>query len=526
MRKAMQATALLLFALIFANAQVPQPCRVQDQVRGCSANGRPGQQRCDGREWGYCKPTGQPPPPPLPKAFDLLWDTEDSNGIPLNAKWSWQVYAGKVPNPAQCPDGPFSSLCMTGPDRVTFDTADICNAAEIFGRGNALYGVAGHANWSPATYVGRLTWEAHSHPCDTWSGLSSLSCDDDYNFNLYTPNNAGLTTARDSIECEFDSDETIDHFDTPWWNSFHNAVDNSVDDLQINESFFKERGELGRYAIVTGLLGLEMIHGGSPELHPIWAMAIRVKDDDPADEVWAIFIRRWGNEGFCSADQHYLQALPDNTYTFLLPWRPGASDVRFGAATTLKANYPFTVTPQAIPNQGLLVSFPAPLAGENRINGELHLQWPGGKWGQPAPIPAPMPGKPLTCEQQCQGDCFEFRRGTTRYNQCLGPCQQECQRTGRERTEPSEPERIVGLAVSKMSLAQRQEIARLTPTPPISHDQQAGRLNAITRIASLPKNRARPSTAKFTSAPDARKKARNQRLLDSVRKIRGKSRIL
>jgi hypothetical protein len=345
-----------------------------------------------------------------------------------------------------------------------------------------------------------------------------LSCDDDYNFKLYTPNNAGLTTARDNIECEFDSDETIDHFDTPWWNSFHSAVDNSSDD-QVNESLFKVQGDLGRYAIVTGLLGLEMVHGGSPELHPVWAMAIRVSDDDPADEVWAIFIRRWGNEGFCSGDQHYLQSLPDNTYTFLLPWRPGASDVRLGAATTLKANYPFTATPQAIPNQGLLVSFSAPLAGENRINGELHLQWPGGKWGQPAPIPATIPaGRPLTCQQQCDGDCFEFRKGTTKYNQCMGPCQQKCQEKGQEENGPAEPERLVGLAVSKLPLAQRQEIARLTPAPAVSHDMQVGRINAITRIQSIPKNAPR---ALFTSAPDARKRARNQRLLDSIRKIRG-----
>src|SRR5207249_4949649 len=139
--------------------------------------------------------------------------------------------------------------------------------ADIFGKGNALYGVSGHANWSPATYVGRITWETHSYPCDTLSGISSLSCDDDYNFNLYTPGNAGVTTTRDNIRCEFDSDETIDHFNTPWWNSFHSAVD-SLSDLQINESLFKERGELGRYAIVTGLLGLEMVHSGSPELHP------------------------------------------------------------------------------------------------------------------------------------------------------------------------------------------------------------------------------------------------------------------
>jgi hypothetical protein len=68
-RKVILATTLLLFALIFANAQVPQPCRVQDEVRGCSANGRPGQQTCDGHVWGYCKPNPPPPPPAVSGVF-------------------------------------------------------------------------------------------------------------------------------------------------------------------------------------------------------------------------------------------------------------------------------------------------------------------------------------------------------------------------------------------------------------------------------------------------------------------------
>jgi hypothetical protein len=64
----------------------------------------------------------------------------------------------------------------------------------------------------------------------------------------------------------------------------------------------------GSYAIVTGLMGLDCEHSCSTELHPVWAMAVRVKSD-PADVVWAIFVRNWGNEGFCSQDQHYLDLI-------------------------------------------------------------------------------------------------------------------------------------------------------------------------------------------------------------------------
>ena len=58
-------------------------------------------------------------------------------------------------------------------------------------------------------------------------------------------------------------------------------------------------------------------------MHPVHAMAIRVQDN-PSDEVWAIFVRNWGNEGFCSDGQHFL---PLTSFTFGLPWRAGASSV-------------------------------------------------------------------------------------------------------------------------------------------------------------------------------------------------------
>ena len=31
------------------------------------------------------------PPPPSAAPFDLVWDNEDDNGFPLNAKWGWQT---------------------------------------------------------------------------------------------------------------------------------------------------------------------------------------------------------------------------------------------------------------------------------------------------------------------------------------------------------------------------------------------------------------------------------------------------
>jgi hypothetical protein len=42
---------------------------------------------------------GNPPPPSAAAPFDLVWDAEDDNGIPLNPKWGWQVTHGVCPGP-------------------------------------------------------------------------------------------------------------------------------------------------------------------------------------------------------------------------------------------------------------------------------------------------------------------------------------------------------------------------------------------------------------------------------------------
>src|SRR4029077_6600102 len=144
------------------------------------------------------------------------------------------------------------------------------------------------------------------------------------------------TDVRDNLETEFDSDETIDQFTTPWWTQLHQTVD-SQPDFNVNQTLFTEPdGTFGRYAIITGLIGIEFCHSGTSELHPVWAIAIRVDDRNPNDEVWAMFVRNWGDEACCRGDQHYLNDLPNNTYTFRLPWRPGATAVSVLPATTFK----------------------------------------------------------------------------------------------------------------------------------------------------------------------------------------------
>ena len=308
-------------------------------------------------------PTSQPAPPPADRAapFDLLWGAVDENLLPLNPVWAWQRdHPGAAPNPADFCDGHPFSAPYTG-QAPSFDSPsewalphDTCFIAP----GRIL---AGHANWMTATYTGIISWDAHSNP--TFG-------DDDYNLHLSRPDQAGLTTLNQgSLQLEFNSEETIDQFRTPWWDRFHRAVDQSDDAARTMIN--------GKPAIVTGLIGIDGVHGGSTESHPVFALAVNVSAS-PADETWAIFVRNWGDEGWCSRYQHYLDLL-DGRYTFQLPWRPGATGVTVVSDTTAfngstnGCSGPFLAQ---TPGQGVLVTFTLPAPEQKpRINGELHLRW-------------------------------------------------------------------------------------------------------------------------------------------------------
>jgi hypothetical protein len=460
---------------------------------------------------------GAPPPTSAAAPFDLIWGNEDDNGFPLNAKWGWQItHPGAFPDPTSCTDGPFSGQCTSWTDVITQDTAEICNIEQYEpGKSNSppLYGVAGHVNWAAGTYVGRILWESHSTP----------GTDDDYNFDLYPAGGAGLTSTRNNLEVEFDSDETIDHFNTPWWNTLHHAVDNTSD-AAVNDALFKEPdGSMGRYAIVTGLIGLEMCHAGDTELHPAWAFAVRVKDDNPADEVWAMFIRRWGNEGFCSNDQHYVTDLPNNTYTFRLPWRPGATGVTVGSGTTFLAASSGASGPnvQTAANQGVLVSFTLPTpqflpspqfvqpicTNCNRINGEIHLNWQGGQG--PAPIPST---NPTVTPGTLRGGVVVANRGATAGRGGAAPPTSAAQ---------ADPEDRLAAILAAAPTARRAEYLASFQKAAPAIDGQPMALGAVTRIAALQSRAARARHRQYLSIADPAKAQKNQRTLAALKKLTG-----
>src|SRR5205823_12840988 len=165
-----------------------------------------------------------------PAPFDLVWDSLDDNAIPKNPEWGWQIsHPGQFPDAElQCDNlrdryqfdgypeeiGMISTgLCSTQPLRLDNNVVDICAG---FGR-PGIFNYHGHVNWPyPATYEGKIFWEEKSAPGQ----------DDEYSLNLLTPGGAGATDknhiidGQRTIHLEFDSDETIDHFHTAWWEGF------------------------------------------------------------------------------------------------------------------------------------------------------------------------------------------------------------------------------------------------------------------------------------------------------------------
>ncbi|MFZ0091306.1 MAG: hypothetical protein WAL63_17485 [Solirubrobacteraceae bacterium] len=227
----------------------------------------------------------------------------------------------------------------------------------------------GHVNYEPATYQGILQWYEKSDP----------GSDDEYSLDLHpSPTLDGVTAGNNnsnSIHIEFDSDETVDHFDdNAWWNKFHTSVDrgHAVD---YNGGTYVN----GRLAVVTGLVGIDTVHGASAELHPVYAIAIRTTPEYapptsglPADQ-WAFFARNFGDEGYCSSNGH---PLPDGPLRVLIPWRQGATGVSVNPNSDVWSNINPQASAAVIPNVGVLLTFPlTPASSQPLYWGTIDLRW-------------------------------------------------------------------------------------------------------------------------------------------------------
>ena len=424
-----------------------------------------------------------PPPPTNAAPYDLLANSitpnnpqVDDNWILFNPMWGRQITNRELPDRSQCGGGdPYSSPCTTQPTGE--DHGYLCQYG-------TLGIVDGHHNWVAGTYEGTVFWNDKS--CDI--------CDGDYNFRLVRSDDAGMTQAnkvrstsmgdKKSMKLEFSSNETIDHFDTPWWNSLHSAVDSG--DFSAVPAVTE-----GTFGIVTGLVSLDCPHTCASELHPVWAMALRVKDD-PADETWAIFVRRFGNEGFCSDQQHYLDDLLNDTYTFRLPWRTGASAVGVNPTTVFNSELGQATAGMSVAqSQGILISFTMPVPDSDEgemVNGELHLKWTMPRGG--------IGTGPVRTFRSVSRPVAEFE---------------------------SEPEDRLAQLLKTMSPAQRTTFNARVPAKTITRRSVPLTLAAPRQITSLPVRSlaARVRRPRVRAAPDIQKRTRDQQKLEALHAVFG-----
>jgi hypothetical protein len=445
------------------------------------------------------------PPPTSTFPFDALWTQLDPNGLPYNPQWSWQlnpqnggVNTPHVPDTGIChnfserptivgiPDyllQPAFADCTDQADETTVDLPEGTNSTLCGGGGFfSSDSFAGHVNWFPVTMEG--TAGAVSH-----SGAPYPFGDDDYTFEFIVDAAAAplSVNGKDGLHVEFDSDETIDNFTSIEWQALHEAVDNVPERAaQLFQG----------HTIVTGMFGLDGEHDLKSELHPLYAMATRRSnfENDPSDDVWLMFVRNQGDEGYCSSGVWY-SGFQD--YTFRLPWLAGMTSVEVNWAKTnsafqltsgatgptVSALLPAAATP-AHP-AGVYVTFHLgprvprttnivgdPDATLPFVDGALHLIW----GGPPVVTHAPMSADSLS------------RSGTG-----VSDHASTAAVTGQISTkgDADEIENRIGAAVSKLTPQQQLQLraARAMPVtkPVITHQGQgAGPVKQLAQPPAAP----------------------------------------
>jgi hypothetical protein len=380
---------------------------------------------------------------------------------------------------------------------------------------------------------------------DVIDGHSSLLLSDDYNFWLAPPGPTTLTTASPQVlQLAFNSDETIDHFHTPWWEAFRGAVADGRGTV-VNTD----------YAVVIGLLGLHCEHSCVTEIHPVYAMAIHDPiRRSPNDDVWAIFVRNWGDQGFCASGMNTVSL---TSITLRLPWRRGATSIDLGPASIFKfgpdsldgTSAGRQVSGPVIgadPGNSLSATFTLPSATGSsvppgvRINGELHLQWSGPELGDPcasirsqlmalqdelarlyAGFPAnkaSIPGVVTAAERRLEEWHRQHDRQLAHLEQGLAVCDRSRSLASVEAlriTEPEErtPELRIQELLDKLPPARRSEaLARSSELKSVSEDR-AILMHGPKKIGVPPATviMIAPQPVRDTVAPNPEKTAKDRR---------------
>jgi len=319
----------------------------------------------------------------------------DPNLFPLNPDWTAYLTQHQPPFSLEDCGQYIRSQFDSRFPRCTSEPVDLDNATGFAGEicklgrdpADAFHG---HVNYGPATYEGRLFFFEKS----------PIGTDDEYSLDLVPSNPDGVThynnaapapsaTAPNSIHIEFDTDETVDHYDdNAWWKDFHSKVDDNLPFRAID----------GNRAVVTGLAGIDTVHSASAELHQVYAMALQTFPGSPgaqpgADQ-WAFFVRNFGNEGYCSSNEHHLPAAP---ITVRIPWPTGATGVSIPSDDLHWSGNGRDVTASVVPGYGVLLRFQIPpFQAQHPLSAFAPMYWGtvNLRWIYPPGKTAPRPVKP------------------------------------------------------------------------------------------------------------------------------------
>ncbi|MGA2888651.1 MAG: hypothetical protein ABSE51_11410 [Terracidiphilus sp.] len=270
---------------------------------------------------------------------------EDYNGLPWNPLWAWQLDNSGVPD--------FASICgpaISGGDSINANLLhQICTSQSVTLSTHWTLGaycsglINGHLTWSVASQTGLMSyadWSGNYHWYD-WDdgdyGLNFLDGPDLFPFPLGKGNppakcdgsNCGMTSNESSLGLEFNDSETIDNAGDPWWQQMVNQVENGNGASNPTVSQFLT-GKTFYPGVVVGMIGIDGVHGGYAESHPVFAIALKVADsgvvDNKLTEDWVFFLTNKGSGGGCSDTEWHWQTA-NNTYYIQLPGHPDATSM-------------------------------------------------------------------------------------------------------------------------------------------------------------------------------------------------------
>ncbi len=264
------------------------------------------------------------------RRFDLVPQSgRDPNGFMLNPRWFANdppltldpiKECGALAN-AGVPG--YRSVLLKRPDCISEKQRHVLRLSEpqvprVFGGACGQTqndgSIQGHLDWFPVTVEGELFYNETSTKT-----TQQIGGDFDHTFELIADSTPPATRwnpgthskdvadsvgARPTLHVELDLREVTHRIDSTWGEgaTWWKKLKTLADGPWASGASMMGTGRV----IVTGLLGLDAVHHGHTELHPIYGLALLQSDRVSLpggfrEQVWIVLARDRGNEGNCAS---------------------------------------------------------------------------------------------------------------------------------------------------------------------------------------------------------------------------------